>query len=43
MLKEENCSVIISTHIEEEIEKQMDYIGVLKEGRFVSFGENELV
>lgn len=43
LLRDENCSVIVSTHIEEEIEKQLDYVGVLEEGRFVSFGENQPV
>lgn len=41
LIEEENCSVILSTHIEEEIERQLDYIGILEEGRFISFGENE--
>ncbi|MCM1158902.1 MAG: ABC transporter ATP-binding protein [Bacteroidales bacterium] len=40
LIKEENCSVILSTHIEEEIEKQLDYVGVLEKGRFISFREN---
>lgn len=40
LLEREHCSVILSTHMEEEIEKQLDYIGVLEAGRFVSFGEN---
>ncbi len=42
LLADESCSVIMSTHNEEEIEKQLDYIGLLEEGRFLSFGENEL-
>lgn len=40
LIRNESCSVILSTHIEEEIEKQLDYVGVLEEGRFISFGEN---
>ena len=40
LLERERCSVILTTHMEEEIEKQLDYIGVLEAGRFVSFGEN---
>lgn len=39
LIQDESCSVLLSTHIEEEIEKQLDYVGVLEEGRFVSFGE----
>ena len=42
LIEAEDCSVILSTHIEEEIERQLDYIGILEEGRFISFGENEL-
>ena len=42
LIEKEDCSVILSTHIEEEIERQLDYIGILEEGRFISFGENEL-
>lgn len=41
LIEKEDCSVILSTHIEEEIEKQLDYVGVLEEGKFISFGENE--
>ena len=41
LIEKEDCSVILSTHIEEEIEKQIDYVGVLEEGKFISFGENE--
>lgn len=41
LIEKEDCSVILSTHMEEEIEKQLDYIGALEEGRFLSFGENE--
>lgn len=43
LLETEECSIIMSTHIEEEIEKQLDYVGLLENGRFVSFKENELV
>lgn len=41
LIEKEDCSVILSTHIEEEIEKQIDYIGILEEGKFISFGENK--
>lgn len=40
LLKDGDCGIILSTHIEEEIEKQLDYVGILEEGRLVSFGEN---
>ena len=32
----------MSSHIEEDIDKQFDYIGLFEEGNFVSFKENEL-
>lgn len=43
LLEEESCSVILSTHIREEITKELDYVGVLENGRLTSFGENDLV
>jgi len=42
LLEKERCSIILSTHMEEEIEKQLDYVGILEKGRLVSFGENNL-
>lgn len=39
-IQDESCSVILSTHLEEEIEKQLDYVGMLESGRFISFREN---
>lgn len=43
IIETENCSVIMSTHLEDEIEKQMDYLGFFENGHFVTFKENELV
>lgn len=40
LIRDESCSVILSTHLEEEIEKQLDYVGMLEAGRLVSFSEN---
>lgn len=40
LLEDGDCGIILSTHIEEEIEKQLDYVGILEEGRLISFGEN---
>ncbi len=40
LLIDESCAVLMSSHLEEEIEQQFDYIGLLEEGRFVSFTEN---
>ena len=41
LLEEDRCSVILSTHSREEITKELDYIGVLEEGKLISFGEND--
>lgn len=43
LLEEENCSVILSTHIREEITKELDYVGVLEKGQLTSFGENDWI
>lgn len=43
LLDEESCSVILSTHIREEITKELDYVGVLEEGKLTSFGENDWI
>lgn len=40
IIEDESASVIMITHIEEEITKQMDYIGVMEQGRLVSYKEN---
>ena len=34
--------MILSTHLEEKIEKQIDYVGILEEGKMIFFGENEM-
>ena len=36
---EEDTAIVMSTHIKEEIEMRMDYVGVMEEGRLVSFQE----
>ena len=35
-----DCSVIMSSHLEDDIQKEFDYIGRLEHGKFVSFSEN---
>ncbi|MBE5876636.1 MAG: ABC transporter ATP-binding protein [Lachnospiraceae bacterium] len=37
---DEETSVLMVTHIEEELDKKMDYIGVMENGRMVEFYEN---
>ena len=36
----EDCGILLSTHLEEEIEKQLDYVGCLEAGKWLSFQEN---
>lgn len=42
LLEKEECSIIMSSHLEDDIDKQFDYIGCFEDGEFVSFKENEL-
>lgn len=39
-LLEQGCSVIMSSHLEDDIHREFDYIGRLEHGEFVSFQEN---
>ena len=45
ILEKEDTSILMVTHIEDEVEMQMDYVGVMENGRMISFGgvgiENE--
>lgn len=40
LVEEENASVLMTTHIESEIARQTDYVGVMENGRLISFGES---
>lgn len=40
ILETEEAVVLMATHIQEELEEKMDYIGILEQGIMVSFGEN---
>lgn len=42
VITEEDASVLMATHISEELEHKMDYVGIMEGGHMVSFGENEL-
>lgn len=39
ILEQEDASVLMTTHIEEELKEKVDYVGVMEEGRLISFGE----
>lgn len=40
ILAEEKASIIMTSHIQEELEFQADYTGIMKAGSLVQFGEN---
>lgn len=41
LIANQPVTVIMTTHIEEDIEKHMDYIGILEKGNLISFKEVE--
>lgn len=41
IIETEEAAVLMTSHIESEMKKQMDYIGILENGRMTYFGENE--
>lgn len=40
IIETEEASVVMATHLAEEIELKMDYVGIMEAGRMISFGEN---
>ncbi len=40
VISDEKTSVLMSSHIEDEMKRKMDYIGVLEQGKMISFGES---
>lgn len=38
ILEQEDVSILMTTHIEEELEEKVDYVGMLEDGRLKSFG-----
>lgn len=39
LMAEGKATVMLTTHIEEEIDTHMDYVGVMEEGKLISYGE----
>ena len=39
LIATEEASVLMTSHIREEIDRKMDYIGILEQGRLVQFHE----
>lgn len=40
LIEDEKTSVLMISHIQEEMERKMDYLGIMEEGRLVSWKEN---
>lgn len=43
LIAREDITILMTTHIEEELNTHMDYVGTLDNGRLVSFGEVEAI
>ena len=39
VIENEDAAVLMTSHIQEEMQRKMDYAGILENGRLVSFGE----
>jgi len=39
LIATEEASVLMTSHIQEEMDRKMDYIGILEQGRLIRFGE----
>jgi ABC-2 type transport system ATP-binding protein len=40
VIEDESASVLMTSHIESEMEHKMDYLGILENGKLVKFGES---
>ena len=40
VIEDENASILMTSHIESEMEQKMDYLGVLEKGKLIKFGES---
>ena len=40
VIKKQEAAVLMTSHIDSELKKQMDYIGILEQGKMTYFGEN---
>lgn len=39
IIAEEEASILMTSHIQDEIQRKMDFVGILEEGRMIKFGE----
>ena len=40
IIRDENASVLMTSHIESEMEQKTDYVGILEQGKMIKFGES---
>ncbi|MBQ9934567.1 MAG: ABC transporter ATP-binding protein [Lachnospiraceae bacterium] len=40
VIEDESASVLMTSHIESEMEQKMDYLGILENGKLIKFGES---
>lgn len=40
LIRDEECSVLMTSHIQSEIEQKTDFVGIMEQGRLVKFGES---
>ena len=39
IISEENASILMTSHIQDEIYRKMDFVGIMEGGRMVQFGD----
>ena len=42
-MKDEDISILLSTHLVDDISDMVDYVGLMKEGELVTYGDRESV
>ena len=39
IIAEENVSILMTSHIQDEIQRKMDFVGIMEDGKLIEFGE----
>lgn len=39
MIAEEKASILMTSHIQDEIQRKMDFVGIIEDGKLIQFGE----
>jgi len=39
IIADEKASIIMTSHIQDEIHRKMNYVGIMEDGRLVKFGD----